>query len=97
MLYRNRAASSSPLTRGINGSTRGTIRGGTTRGGGGGRGGRGNRGGRGGRGGRGIGGVGIGGGGGARRTDNRQKKTQEELDAEMSEYMQIDEVHKLLF
>ncbi|CAG8546558.1 5407_t:CDS:2 [Diversispora eburnea] len=31
------------------------------------------------------------GGRGARRTDNRPKKTQEELDAEMSEYMQIDE------
>ncbi|CAG8589069.1 10470_t:CDS:2 [Dentiscutata heterogama] len=30
-------------------------------------------------------------GGRGRRTDNRPKKTQEELDAEMSEYMQIDE------
>ncbi|CAG8736412.1 13291_t:CDS:2, partial [Racocetra fulgida] len=29
--------------------------------------------------------------GGSRRADNRPKKTQEELDAEMSEYMQIDE------
>ncbi|CAG8502261.1 16422_t:CDS:2 [Funneliformis caledonium] len=28
---------------------------------------------------------------GSRRADNRPKKTQEELDAEMSEYMQIDE------
>lgn len=32
------------------------------------------------------------GGRGGRRSDNRPKKTQEELDAEMSEYMQIDEV-----
>ncbi|CAG8508510.1 12848_t:CDS:2 [Cetraspora pellucida] len=32
-----------------------------------------------------------GGRGGSRRADNRPKKTQEELDAEMSEYMQIDE------
>ncbi|KAF0520463.1 RNA-binding domain-containing protein [Gigaspora margarita] len=31
------------------------------------------------------------GGRGGRRPDNRPKKTQEELDAEMSEYMQIDE------
>jgi len=31
------------------------------------------------------------GGRGGRRSDNRPKKTQEELDAEMSEYMQIDE------
>jgi len=31
------------------------------------------------------------GGRGGRRLDNRPKKTQEELDAEMSEYMQIDE------
>ncbi|CAG8769218.1 18926_t:CDS:2, partial [Acaulospora morrowiae] len=31
------------------------------------------------------------GGRGGRRVDNRPKKTQEELDAEMSEYMQIDE------
>jgi len=29
--------------------------------------------------------------GGGRRLDNRPKKTQEELDAEMSEYMQIDD------
>ncbi|CAJ0763111.1 2717_t:CDS:2, partial [Entrophospora sp. SA101] len=62
--------SSSPSTRGINGSARGTR--GATRGG--------SRGGR-----------GIGGRGGARRPDNRPKKTQDELDAEMSEYMQIDE------
>nr|CAG8594354.1 12297_t:CDS:2 [Entrophospora candida] len=62
--------SSSPSTRGINGSVRGTR--GATRGG--------SRGGR-----------GIGGRGGARRSDNRPKKTQDELDAEMSEYMQIDE------